>query len=278
MPVKGPTFTIHTHASGEGGIFSNAYLVETQAGIVAVDTTLTMTESRTFRSEVDKLGKPLLAVLLTHAHPDHVAGATQLVAGTEAEIVALESVDRLMKAIEAPKRALWEPVFKDEWVPKWAYPTKLVKDGDAVTFDGATFTVHDFGAGGDCEANSVWVLETDPVVPFVGDLVFNGIHSYVTDGKLLAWIANLERARRLLAGVPTIYPGHGAPGPLDLFDAEQAYLIEYCLNVKELARGAKTLSDAAKQELVNRMLQYLPTKALSFLIPLGADAVAGELA
>lgn len=30
---------IHVHSSGEGGIFANAYVVETSNGIVAVDTT-----------------------------------------------------------------------------------------------------------------------------------------------------------------------------------------------------------------------------------------------
>ena len=45
--------TIHTHACGEGGIFVNAYLVETRAGVVAIDATLTETESKQLRAEVD---------------------------------------------------------------------------------------------------------------------------------------------------------------------------------------------------------------------------------
>ena len=82
--------TIHTHACGEGGIFVNAYLVETRAGVVAIDATLTETESKLLRAEVDGLGKPLLAVLVTHPHPDHVAGITNLVAGGAAQIVATQ--------------------------------------------------------------------------------------------------------------------------------------------------------------------------------------------
>ena len=65
---------VHTHASGEGGIFANAYAIETDEGVVAIDATLTVSESGAFRRTIDAIGKPLLAVLLTHAHPDHVAG------------------------------------------------------------------------------------------------------------------------------------------------------------------------------------------------------------
>ena len=70
---------IHAHVSGEQGLFANAYLVETAHGVVVIDATLTRTESLALRARVEAMGKPLLAVLLTHAHPDHVAGLTELV-------------------------------------------------------------------------------------------------------------------------------------------------------------------------------------------------------
>jgi len=60
-----PTVRIHRHASGESGIFANAYIVETPRGIVAVDATLTETGSRSLRTKIESLGKPLLAVLIT---------------------------------------------------------------------------------------------------------------------------------------------------------------------------------------------------------------------
>src|SRR5262249_45035982 len=70
---------VHTHVSGEQGALVSAYLVETTRGIVAIDGTLTMSESERHREGLLSLGKPLLAVLVTCPYPDHVAGITNLV-------------------------------------------------------------------------------------------------------------------------------------------------------------------------------------------------------
>ena len=70
---------IHTHVSGEKGIFVNGYLVETANGVVAIDSALTVNESKALKARLDSIKKPLLAILITHPHPDHVAGITYLV-------------------------------------------------------------------------------------------------------------------------------------------------------------------------------------------------------
>jgi len=90
-------------------------------------------------------------------------------------------------------------------------------------------------------------------------------------------LANLEQVRTLLADVPTLYPGHGQPGRLDLLDAQRDYLLAYCAAVKELAAGQPSLSEEAKEQLVARMEQVRPGAGLTFLIGLSADAVAAEL-
>jgi hypothetical protein len=55
MPARefAQNVTIHTHACGEGGIFVNAYLVETPSAVVAIDSTLSESESKAFRKEID---------------------------------------------------------------------------------------------------------------------------------------------------------------------------------------------------------------------------------
>jgi glyoxylase-like metal-dependent hydrolase (beta-lactamase superfamily II) len=270
--------TVHTHACGEGAIFVNAYLVETRAGVVAIDSTLTESESRLFRQEVDTIGKPLLAVLVTHPHPDHVAGITNLVAGLSAKILATQPVIDLMRTLEEPKRAQWTPVFGPEWVQRWTYPTVVARPGERLVFDGVTYSVLDLGAGGDAAANSAWFIESPARTAFLSDLVFNGTHSYVADGYLLAWLANLTRLERLCEGMEIVFPGHGAAGaPPRLIAQQRAYLLTLASFVKEFAEGKAALTEAAKKEIETRMLSLYPGAGLGFLIPMNLDPIAREL-
>lgn len=270
--------TIHTHASGEGGIFVNAYLVESAHGVVAIDATLSESESKAFRQEVDATGKPLLAVLITHPHPDHVAGITNLVGREPTKIVATQPVLDLMRQLEEPKRKQWTPIFGAEWVQRWTYPNLIVKSGDKLTFDGVTYAVLDIGAGGDADANAVWFIEAPKATAFLGDLAFDGTHSYVADGHLLAWLANLARLDRLCAGMDVVFPGHGAAGPpATLMRAQRDYLLTLAGHVKDLAAGASQLSDRAKKELERRMIEAWPHAGLTFLIAMNADPIAREL-
>jgi glyoxylase-like metal-dependent hydrolase (beta-lactamase superfamily II) len=275
----GPNAAVHVHACGEGGIFVNAYLVETANAVVAIDATLTESDSRALRGRLEALGKPLIAVLITHPHPDHVAGITNLVAGDSPRIIATEPVLELMKKLEAPKREQWTPVYGAEWVQRWTYPNEVARSGDRLSFDGVTFSVLDLGAGGDSDANSAWLVESPMRTAFLSDLVFNGTHSYVADGHLLAWLANLTRLERLCDGMQLVFPGHGAPAaPKSLLAAQRDYLLTLAAHVKDLAQGQPALSDAARTELEARMTAQYPEAGLTFLIGLSADAIARELA
>jgi glyoxylase-like metal-dependent hydrolase (beta-lactamase superfamily II) len=268
---------IHTYTSGELGLYVNAYLVETDNGLVVVDGTLTISDSKALRARIDALAKPVLAVLLTHAHPDHVAGVTTIVgAPADTPIIALESVAQLMRATEQAKHAQWAPVFGAEWITHWTYPNQLVGDGGAVTFDGVTYRVHDFGPGGDSDANALWQIDGESAA-FVGDLVFSGTHCYLADGQILRWLANLERLRGLLDDRATLYPGHGPAGSRELIDQQRDYLLAYATAVTRLLDNAATFDPAAPEALVAEMERYRPGAPLSFMIALSASAVAAEL-
>src|SRR5262249_22486292 len=63
------TITVHRF---EASLFPvNAYLVETATSIVVVDATLGVSDGKALRSRIEALNKPLAAVIVTHAHPDH---------------------------------------------------------------------------------------------------------------------------------------------------------------------------------------------------------------
>jgi glyoxylase-like metal-dependent hydrolase (beta-lactamase superfamily II) len=219
-------------------------------------------------------------VLITHAHPDHVAGLTELAGAGDVPILALQSVVDEMRATEAAKHTQWQPMFGEEWIPRWTYPNQIVSDDEVAAFDGVSYRVHDLGPGGDCPANSIWTIEPRGASPavFIGDLVFNGTHAYLADGDILAWLANIERVRPRLAATAVLYPGHGPVGTTALLDEQRDYLLAYCAAVADLASGAPTLTEAQKTALAARMDRVRPDAALGFMVGLSADAVAAELA
>lgn len=277
-PARPPAH-LHTYVSSEKGIFANAYLLETADGVVAVDATLTVSDARGLRAQLDALGKPLRAVFLTHGHPDHYNGVTELVAGSEGvPVYATAGVGRVIREWDQRKEQQWKGMFGEEWPAKRTFPNHQVADGETVNVAGLLMTAHDLGPG-ESHHDSYWVADDgESRFFFIGDVAFNGEHSYVTDGHTREWLRNLERLRGALPADARLYPGHGPAGGVELLAAQARYLERLRAEVARLAQGKTTLDDAQKAELVSSMTTYLPGAKLTFLIGLGADAVAAELA
>jgi glyoxylase-like metal-dependent hydrolase (beta-lactamase superfamily II) len=106
---------IHRFPVQHEGAFVNAYLVETASGVVAVDGLLQLSAAREMRAGIDRLGKPLLAAVLTHSHPDHYAGLGEIVAGTDVPIYAPQGVIDTIAADDALKDQIIGPMFGEDW-------------------------------------------------------------------------------------------------------------------------------------------------------------------
>jgi glyoxylase-like metal-dependent hydrolase (beta-lactamase superfamily II) len=192
-------------------------------------------------------------------------------------VLATAGVDSVIRANDAAKEQQWKPVFKDEWPARRTFPSRIVRDGESVTFDGAVFTVHALGPG-ESHQDSYWVLRGQPQTVFIGDVGLNQVHAYTADGHTASWLANIERLRDALRPDAVVYTGHGEPGGPDMLAWESSYLTTYRAAVAGLARGGAALDSTAKVQLVARMKQFLPSDRLEMFIALGADPVAAELA
>jgi glyoxylase-like metal-dependent hydrolase (beta-lactamase superfamily II) len=270
---------VHRHASGETDVLANAYLIETKTGVVAVDTTMTASESARLRADLMTIHKPLLAVLITHGHPDHYGGDTGPIAGDKAPVIATESVDKVIRRDDQAKgEALKRAGIV--WAERRTFPSRTIENGESITFDGVRFTVYDAGPG-ESDADSFWIVEsTRKAAAFVGDLAINNVHGFLSDGHSGIWLEKLDSLKSQLQGlgVITVYPGHGEPGGLDMLDWTKRYVEAFRETVRELAGGHESLTTEQKTELSRRMAVFLPENKLPQFVTRSADPVAAELA
>jgi glyoxylase-like metal-dependent hydrolase (beta-lactamase superfamily II) len=268
---------IHTVTASPEGLSVNGYLVEGAKGVVAIDSALTVSDGKALRQKLDEIGKPLLAVLLTHGHPDHYNGIASLAGTTKVKIYATAAVKKVVVDNDEAKNQHWKPVFKEQWPATRMFPTDEVKDKQRLSFDGMTFTVHELGPG-ESHADSYWILEGPTPVAFIGDLVLNGSHAYTNDGHTAAWIKSLARLQRELKTIKQLMPGHGPAGDASILAWQIAYLTKYRSEAERLRAGQAKMSDEGKKTLEAQMKAAYPTAGNLFMIALGADTVAAELA
>ena len=152
-------------------------------------------------------GRPVRAVLVTHAHVDHSPGAAPLAARLGAPVMALGPADAgrspAMRRIGSPGG-----LGGGEGVDAGFAPDAALADGDAVSGDGWTLRAHHTPGHMGNHLSFEW-LEARAV--FTGDTVMGWASTMISppDGDLGQFMASLDRLEAL--GARVFHPGHGAP-------------------------------------------------------------------
>jgi glyoxylase-like metal-dependent hydrolase (beta-lactamase superfamily II) len=251
----------------------NAYLVEGERAVVAIDSTLTVSGGRELRERAESIGKPLAAVILTHAHPDHYGGAVELVAGSDAPILATAGVAEVIRRDDAMKEEILRPMFRKEWPLERAFPGEIAADGAELAFGDIELAVRDLGPG-ESPHDSIWFLGEDRTTVFSGDQAYNHMHCFLADGYWEQWLDHVEALTSDLRSGAVLHPGHGEPAGLEILAWQRRY-IELFLDAVRAADWSD--AEGAKRRVVEVMSRYLENAQLRFLMELSIEPVAAKL-
>jgi cyclase len=200
---------------GESGV-SNAGAVVDDDGITVVDTLMVRSQWEPFAAAVERLGRPVRRLVLTHAHIDHVGGSR---AFANAMVLGSPQTSRLLDG-EMPLAAYkaFMPAFDAEFDDLAEIGTRPVTH---LVTDAAQLTprVELLPANGHT-AGDVMVLVADADILFAGDLCFFGVTPLAFQGDPATWADVLDVVAEL---ADTIVPGHGPVGGA----AEVAQLQQY---------------------------------------------------
>ena len=226
VEVRENIYTIRNAGSG------NASLLVGDEGAVLIDDKFPQDSDGILQFVRSVTDAPLLYVINTHLHPDHVGGNPAM-QGMGAHIVASENARRIMAERGQP-----------------GLPNITLRDTMRIWLDDMPIDLHHLGRG-HTDGDIVVHLPTERLV-ITGDLFalygpYRAVIDYTAGGSLRDWTRTLERVLSL--DFDTVIPGHS--GVTDRANVEG--YIEYLTATQDMVREMNARQ--ATREEIQAMLQ-----------------------
>ena len=293
------TFFPQIHNSTSSGLAPvNSWIIETKNGVVVVDTQRQFSEAKKLLNEVEKINKPILGVIITHPHPDHINGAAALLNGTaNVPIYSTQSAFNIMKNDTGGYIALSKQLLpRSEYSHQVVLPNKIVKSGENITIDGITYHGEDLGIG---EAGDMMLIYLpSQKIMFTGDMVNNHMHPFFAGAvspesrsHISEWIKQIEYLRQNYPDAKILFPGHGQSGAartllgdqlnyLNTFRSLVKQQMQSCSKSRRRRRAANITEGGKviiKNELQSLYPDYNPVATLPNMLDYNIDAVTKEI-
>jgi glyoxylase-like metal-dependent hydrolase (beta-lactamase superfamily II) len=201
---------------------------------------------------IERTGRRLTTIYVTHGHADHWYGAGDLLSRfPDARVVATPPVLEYINQAAAIEAQQWSAMFGDRVARPTAVPEAL--EGLTLDLEGFELRIVEVGQGDIAPSTVVHIPAIDAVV--AGDVVYNQIHAMLGLGgpaQWERWIHSIDTVEELAPRM--IVAGHKKPGSSDrevtrMLDETRTYISDF-------AKSAQTV-DSAK-ELIGVMTSKYP--------------------
>ncbi|MDX1905482.1 MAG: MBL fold metallo-hydrolase [Bacteroidia bacterium] len=238
------------------------HVIETAHELVVVDTQFLNPMAQAFRAYVDRLGKPVNRVFISHGHPDHYFGLAS--AFSDCKAYSLAGVNQIIAEWGPQMIKNQKPAFGELIPDAVLVPQHSVVPGTSEVIGGLTYE-YEAVAGAESEAQLLIKLpELGTVI--AQDLVYSGVHIWLGMGWFERWAAELQRLADM-EGYDYILAGHGLPCTRD----EIRHNIHYIQTAQRLFEDRP-----GKETYKARLLEAYPYRESPMMFDLYLGFLFGE--
>lgn len=233
-------------------VSNTSILIYGEKDAVLVDTFITIEHNQKLIEWIKSFDVNLKYIYITHGHGDHFFGIKQIketfpnvkVLATEGTVKESYKQNNLIESF-------WDTLFPNQIPQPQVLPDAI--DTDSFELEGHRLEIIEAGFTDTANTTSLWIPDIKLVV--AGDVVYNGIHQYLTEtteSTRLNWIQAIDRLINL--NPEFVIAGHKVPekdnNPNILAETKQ-----YLLDFNRLDKETETASD-----LYNAMLNLYPNR------------------
>ena len=269
----------------------NSWIIESRNGVVIIDTQRTLSEANNALDEVRRINKPILGVIITHPHPDHIGGTAVLLNGTSnVPIYSTQLTYNIMKNDTGGLIAFAKRLHGNDYPDQVVLPNRIVKSGEIVNIDGITYNFEDIGPGEGGDMMLIYLPKQKSL--FTGDVINNRMHPALIEGNSIEWIKQIQYIGQNYSDARVLFPGHGQPGsPKTLLDEQLEYINTFRSLVEQQMQSAgkvgeersANITEEGKTRIKSELLRLYPdylhvaSMPLSDMFDLNIDAIAKEI-